>query len=485
MRRFHRAILVLATLCTAVRADAQTIEFTTLGEDPLHLALVDTDADGAREITIATATVLAVVRDEPAGLTPVVSMPHGVATVSDLVATENSCAYAVIAGGAAGIVTTKLDGANASAVECFDPALVGVASLAAGIALDDRTAIVGGGVFSEPGLMVSTRLVAGDCSSGDPDDGCGGALPGLDSLTDFFEEPIDLLLTDVDDDGARDIAALFVDSQCVRFARTIAQESFSGLEVALVTDLAVTCTAQTPTILCSGPTELTVHEDPLVLVAADLDGDGDEDLAALCAEGGGTFSIFEKLGAKAYRGRFGVPVGGGVVHCAVLDVDGDGDLDLAAASATEVWTIAQLSPLVYGVPTLVHATSGMITAIEAGDVDGDGARELVVAEAGPARLAVITFPTGAGFIRGDADQDGAVTIADPIHTLLHLFAATPPVLACADAADVLEDEQLDIADPIASLLFQFAAGPLPPAPYPACGADPAGSEIDCAVGGCP
>lgn len=76
------------------------------------------------------------------------------------------------------------------------------------------------------------------------------------------------------------------------------------------------------------------------------------------------------------------------------------------------------------------------------------------------------------FIRGDFDNNGGVNIADAIGILGFLFAGGSPP-CCPDAADANDDGLIGIADTIYLLDFLFPRpGPPPPAPFPACGADP-------------
>ncbi|MEM7167978.1 MAG: LamG-like jellyroll fold domain-containing protein [Planctomycetota bacterium] len=86
------------------------------------------------------------------------------------------------------------------------------------------------------------------------------------------------------------------------------------------------------------------------------------------------------------------------------------------------------------------------------------------------------------FTRGDCNADATFNIADPVRALTFLFPSMPPAtpVDCEDACDCNDDEVLNIADPVCMLnaLFGMVATP-PPAPFPACGADPAGSALGC------
>ncbi len=84
----------------------------------------------------------------------------------------------------------------------------------------------------------------------------------------------------------------------------------------------------------------------------------------------------------------------------------------------------------------------------------------------------------APFVRGDANADGRVDISDPIGTLGWSFHGGPK-LTCLVAADVNDDERLDTSDAVFALGFLFAGGRRPSPPFPVAGADPTPDGIDC------
>ncbi|MEM7164752.1 MAG: hypothetical protein AAF581_04770 [Planctomycetota bacterium] len=89
--------------------------------------------------------------------------------------------------------------------------------------------------------------------------------------------------------------------------------------------------------------------------------------------------------------------------------------------------------------------------------------------------------TNSDFVRGDCNGDNTVNIADAVFLLGILFpSGTPNVPGCEDACDANNDEGNDIADAVRILnaLFGSPADP-PPAPYPTCGPDPAGTNLTC------
>jgi hypothetical protein len=82
------------------------------------------------------------------------------------------------------------------------------------------------------------------------------------------------------------------------------------------------------------------------------------------------------------------------------------------------------------------------------------------------------------FKRGDANSSGGLDLSDAVFVLLHLFKSgrTP---ACLKSADADGSGVLNVTDPLYILNFLFKGGPLPPAPYPSCGADPTEDELTC------
>jgi hypothetical protein len=172
-------------------------------------------------------------------------------------------------------------------------------------------------------------------------------------------EPRGVALEDLDGDGALDLAVAAQDSRRVeiRFG-----DGLGGFGV---------------------PVSIAIpgNEKPSGLVAADLDDDGDVDLATtgddndvglvfvLANLGGGTFSATATLS-------------GGVDPDAIVafDLDGDGDEDLAFAdqAANAVGTLSNLGGVAYGAPAS-FAAGVRPGGIAGTDVDGDGSIDLIVA----------------------------------------------------------------------------------------------------------
>ena len=85
----------------------------------------------------------------------------------------------------------------------------------------------------------------------------------------------------------------------------------------------------------------------------------------------------------------------------------------------------------------------------------------------------------ADFLRGDVDGSGRLAVSDAIRILAHLFQGNGSAVPCDDAADTDDSGAIDLADAIRLLSGLFQGGPVPAAPFPACGADPTEDELAC------
>ncbi|MBI4586444.1 MAG: PKD domain-containing protein [Planctomycetes bacterium] len=95
---------------------------------------------------------------------------------------------------------------------------------------------------------------------------------------------------------------------------------------------------------------------------------------------------------------------------------------------------------------------------------------------------ILVFPPAgaADFARGDVDANGQPEITDAILTLGFLFLGDPKELDCRDAADVDDTGVVDITDAVSLLTFLFLGGEGPLPPFPGCGPDPTGDDLNCA-----
>ncbi len=136
------------------------------------------------------------------------------------------------------------------------------------------------------------------------------------------------------------------------------------------------------------------------IVAADFDGDGDTDVVAT-ANYRGALALFMNLDGK---GTFGprvmvAPLRGEEIGLAAADIDGDGDQDLLVAEYTSglyLWFENTDSRGAFGPAKQIDAVAGALTILPA-DVDGDG------------DIDVVTLPYARGEIAWYENLDGKGT----------------------------------------------------------------------------
>lgn len=177
------------------------------------------------------------------------------------------------------------------------------------------------------------------------------------------------------------------------------------------------------------------------VAVADIDGDGRLDVVATKASAGFVYVLRQN---PVNPGTFLAPVAyaAGVqpLGIATADLDGDGRPDIATAnlgppsdSLSGTITVLLQNPTIPGsfLPPTSYASGRRAVAIAAGDLTGDGRRELVAAVQGPllGNGSIAVFPTAAvagtfgapthyvmsgdanGVALGDLNADGALDIA--------------------------------------------------------------------------
>lgn len=215
--------------------------------------------------------------------------------------------------------------------------------------------------------------------------------------------------------------------------------------------------------------------NPISVVAADLDGDGDADLATTTNLTGGVSVLLNNGGAT-----FAAPITYGAIQgplsIAAADLDSDGDIDLATSNEY-AWNISVLFNHGNGTfaPAVSYSTSAQSQGVALADLDGDGDIDLatsnndgtitVMLNAGDGTFAApINYGATVNAISmtaADLDRDGDIDLVTAnagvgpagIAVLLNngngtFGAATSyPTLGgalCATAADVDGDSDLDL-----------------------------------------
>lgn len=129
------------------------------------------------------------------------------------------------------------------------------------------------------------------------------------------------------------------------------------------------------------------------VVAADLDGDCDDDLAVMR---GGQLELWWR-DARTFTAGPAIAIA--ATALAAADVDSDGDLDLLAGAGATVTLLRNDGVGGFAPDAGAIAAGGAITAVRAlaaGDVDGDGHADLIVAQGGAPLVALVGDPGGSG-----------------------------------------------------------------------------------------
>jgi hypothetical protein len=149
----------------------------------------------------------------------------------------------------------------------------------------------------------------------------------------------------------------------------------------------------------------TVSTKPRGVFAADLDGDGDLDLA-IANEATDRVSIMRNLG----NGKFASPsvyiVGDGPVSIFVADFDRDGDLDIATAnSLSDNVSILLNNGAATFAPQSAYAAGDMPRSVFASDLNGDGYPDLAVANEGNDNVSIL-LNLGSGIFAAQSTYSG-------------------------------------------------------------------------------
>ncbi len=134
--------------------------------------------------------------------------------------------------------------------------------------------------------------------------------------------------------------------------------------------------------------------DPRAIAVADLDRDGILDLAVACRGGGGSATVLFGDGTGHFPNRMDLRTGARPGALVAADLDHDGRLDLAVANegSNTVSVFRAVPSTAPALPRFVRSdfgTGDAPVAIAAGDVNLDGALDLVVANQRSASISVL------------------------------------------------------------------------------------------------
>lgn len=176
------------------------------------------------------------------------------------------------------------------------------------------------------------------------------------------------------------------------------------------------------------PVFLDAAGETMDVVIADLDGDGDPDLAFAQSSSGITGNrvlVYLNHGDGTFAAQRVFTTGVGPTAIAAFDADGDGDLDLVTANNrfNEEDVSVLFNDGAASFTTRVDAFIGghRPNDVAAGDLNGDGSPDLAVAlEAGPDRVALLF-------------NDGSGSFGAPVfHDTLFPYSVAIPGVAIAD-----------------------------------------------------
>jgi hypothetical protein len=148
------------------------------------------------------------------------------------------------------------------------------------------------------------------------------------------------------------------------------------------------------------PITFAVSAETESVVAADFDGDGDVDVALTedsGAFGNGRLFVFPNNGNGTFGAQRITTIAGDPQCPVAADLDGDGDIDLAIPhQAPEVLSILTNNGAGFFSPATIAFPGGDPSAVDAGDIDGDGAIDLALSKADASGSAAILTNDGAG-----------------------------------------------------------------------------------------
>jgi hypothetical protein len=164
---------------------------------------------------------------------------------------------------------------------------------------------------------------------------------------------------------------------------------------------------------------------PIAMAAADLNGDGQPDLAV--GDGVGRVNVLLGQGNGTFAPPVTYPGGAWPGSVVAVDVNGDGYLDLAAADrdGDSVTVLLNLGNGTF-VALVSYPVGNAPSSITAGDLNGDGNADLAVVNAGSSTVSVLlsqgnagfaaalTYPVGnvpAGIAAADLDGNGSIDLA--------------------------------------------------------------------------
>lgn len=254
----------------------------------------------------------------------------------------------------------------------------------------------GGASFNNISVLDSVKgLAATTAGSFQPDYDNTGFIPSTINLSpkvDFTvgSSPIGNLLVDLDRDGKVDLV--------------VANSGSTTISVFRNTSATGTITSGSFTLV----TTYGTNANPYNLQAADIDGDGKQDVV-VAHSGSSSVSVFRNtstVGAVSLAAKVDFTIGAASRGCAINDLDGDGKLDIVAVlySSNAVGVLKNIStPGTFSFNSSVTfstATSPMDVLVT--DVDGDGKNDIVTSNSGSSSISILRNVTNTGILNASS-----------------------------------------------------------------------------------